>query len=864
MYRNILTTTLSESTTPAVSTTTTMTTPPSSPAVVGQTESVSATVAPVSPGSGTPTGTVTFSGGAGTLCTGTLNESTPDTTSCTYTYDGPLSSPDSVTASYVNDAKLRLFGLDGDAGHGQSGRHHDLDAVGQQRREPGQPRRRGRARHAFLDGDGERTGSGTPTGSVSFSDGGATPLCTGTLSGGSDTATCTYTPATTNTGDSITANYGGDTNDTSSTSSSLTEVVDAAPTTTTLTISPTTPLVGQSVTLSATVTANAPGGGSPTGTVTFDGNGGSLCAATLSGDPATASCTTMYAGVTSDSITANYPGDGNYVLSSASSTLSVGQATTSTAVAPDDSTPVVGEQVTYTATVSVTPPGSGAPTGTVSFTGTNSGPVCTDVPVSNSETATCTHAYTSTGSDSVSAAYSGDSNFVSSGSSTSVVIGQDATTTTVSASPSPAVVGQAVTLTGVVAPVSPGAATPSGSVSFSDAGGTCTGTLSGMAPYTASCTTTYSSPVSDDTVTGTYGGDANDAGSPGTTTETVNQDATNTVVAFSPTSPVVGQQVTYTASVSVAAPGAGTPTGSVVFSGDGDTTYCTSALSGANPAATCTKTYAGAGGDTVTAAYGGDTNDLTSTGTETPTIGQDATTTSAVFASPSSPVVGQAVTLEATVAVTAPGAGTPSGTVSFSGDGASCTGNLSESSPDMASCTTTFPGATSGTVTATYGGDTNDVGSSGTTTVSVRKAGTMTTVTSSPSSPVAGQTISLSATVAAQAPGAGVPTGTVTFTSGGTLCSATLDGSSPDTASCSATFNGGTSGTVTGTYGGDTNFTGSNWLHIALDRQGVHHHDGELVDESRRHWTAVDLHGHCGRSCPRHRDAVGQRDFCLQ
>jgi hypothetical protein len=216
--------------------------------------------------------------------------------------------------------------------------------------------------------------------------------------------------------------------------------------------------------------------------------------------------------------------------------------------------------------------------------------------------------------------------------------------------------------------------------------------------------------------------------------------------------------------------------------------------------------------DTVSGSYGGDVNDAGSPGTTTEMVNQDATATSAVSVSPSSPVVGQTVTVAATVAVAAPGAGTPSGTVSFSGDGASCTGTLSESSTDTASCTTTFSGATSGTgtVTATYGGDTNDVGSFGTTTVSVGKAATMTTVTSSPSSPVAGQTISLSATVAAQAPGAGVPTGTVTFTSGSTLCQATLDGSSPDTASCNATFNGGASETVTGTYGGDTNFTGSN------------------------------------------------------
>ena len=74
--------------------------------------------------------------------------------------------------------------------------------------------------------------------------------------------------------------------------------------------------------------------------------------------------------------------------------------------------------------------------------------------------------------------------------------------------------------------------------------------------------------------------------------------------------------------MTVVSPGVGTPTGSVVFAGNGPTTYCTSPLSTANPpTATCTKTYAGAGNDSVTATYGGDTNDVGSTGTEMPTIG---------------------------------------------------------------------------------------------------------------------------------------------------------------------------------------------------------------------------------------------------
>ena len=85
------------------STTTTLL-PVTSPVVVGQSQTLSATVNPVSPGTGTPTGTVTFNGASGPLCSTMLNESSPDTASCNYIYTGPLPSPDSVSASYAGDS----------------------------------------------------------------------------------------------------------------------------------------------------------------------------------------------------------------------------------------------------------------------------------------------------------------------------------------------------------------------------------------------------------------------------------------------------------------------------------------------------------------------------------------------------------------------------------------------------------------------------------------------------------------------------------------------------------------------------------------------------------------------------------------
>src|SRR5262249_58186654 len=71
------------------------------------------------------------------------------------------------------------------------------------------------------------------------------------------------------------------------------------------------------------------------------------------------------------------------------------------------------------------------------------------------------------------------------------------------------------------------------------------------------------------------------------------------------------------------------------------------------------------GARAITAVEGGDTNDLTSTSaTLTFTVTADATTT-AVGASPATTVYGQKETFTAKVIVKSPGAGTPTGTVTF-------------------------------------------------------------------------------------------------------------------------------------------------------------------------------------------------------
>src|SRR5262249_23671577 len=101
-----------------------------------------------------------------------------------------------------------------------------------------------------------------PTGTVTFKDGG-TPLRTGNLNGsGQVTFSTTNLTAGTH---SIMADYSGDTNFLTSSSSPLSQTVNPTSTTTTLISAPNPSLIGQPVTFTATVGSST--GGIATGTV---------------------------------------------------------------------------------------------------------------------------------------------------------------------------------------------------------------------------------------------------------------------------------------------------------------------------------------------------------------------------------------------------------------------------------------------------------------------------------------------------------------------------------------------------------------------------------------------------------------------
>jgi hypothetical protein len=123
--------------------------------------------------------------------------------------------------------------------------------------------------------------------------------------------------------------------------------------------------------------------------------------------------------------------------------------------------------------------------------------------------------------------------------------------------------------------------------------------------------------------------------------------------------------VTFTATVGVLAPGAGTPTSTFTFM-DGNVVLGTAAVGRAGTA-TFTTSFATTGGHIITAVFSGDSNFEASRQALTEQVNAHTTrktTTTALLASANPVVVGHAVTFTATVR-DASETGTPTGTVTF-------------------------------------------------------------------------------------------------------------------------------------------------------------------------------------------------------
>ncbi len=172
---------------------------------------------------------------------------------------------------------------------------------------------------------------------------------------------------------------------------------------------------GQTVTFTATVFPAAPIIGTPTGSVTFDDgfDGRTTVLGTVMLSDGTATFTIASLGVGSQSITAVYGGDTNYVPCRGALTETVNQDPTTTVVGALSNPSLAGQMFTLAATVTADAPGAGTPSGTIDFYNATTGTDLGTVPLALGA-ADLTIGPLSVGPYNIVAKYSGDGNFTAS------------------------------------------------------------------------------------------------------------------------------------------------------------------------------------------------------------------------------------------------------------------------------------------------------------------------------------------------------------------------------------------------------------------------------------------------------------------
>jgi hypothetical protein len=454
-----------------------------------------------------------------------------------------------------------------------------------------------------------------------------------------------------------------------------------------------------------------------------------------------------------------------------------------TALSANPSTPVYGQNVTLTAIVGST--SAGTLTGTVTFTDGNTTLGNASV-VSGQASIITTFAV---GTHSLSASYSGDSNFDPSASSLlplSVAKANSQTLVTSSLNPSQA--GQSVTFTATVTPIYSG--TPTGLVSFYDGA-----TLLTAVPLTGNIATYSTSALTlgSHNITATYSGDTNFNTSSALVQQSV-KSITTTALTSSLNPSTYGQQVIFLATVTS---NAGTPSGTVQFTSNKQVLATVKLLGGVASFAT---SNLNAGNTLLLATYAGNTSFQGSSASLLQVVnGAVSTTTSITGATPNPATYGNAVTFTASVTSNN---GVPTGIVKFK-SGATSLGQATLSN-GTATLSTTGAQLAGGAdpVTATYVG--NGQFSSSISPAfyeTVFQTTSSATVSSSANPSSAGQPVTFTATITGAF---ATPTGKVRFMDGSTVL-ATIPMTNGVALFTTTTLASG-SHTINASYAGDLNY----------------------------------------------------------
>ncbi|MGA7155463.1 MAG: Ig-like domain repeat protein [Acidobacteriaceae bacterium] len=592
-------------------------------------------------------------------------------------------------------------------------------------------------------------GGDSTTGTLSFSkNGAAISGCSDLSEGSNEEATCTTSGLALGS-DAVTASYSGDANDAASVSPTIIQVVKQ-PATVVLAVSPNPVVVTANVTLTATVTAAT---GTPTGTVTFYDGSTAVGSSNLNGEGiGSFSTTALAAGM--QHLTAQYSGDGtNAAGTSNAINETVQQATTTSALASSSSTDTVGNDLTFTATV--TSADGLSPTGTVKFM--NGATILGSGSVGANGTAILSLSSLAPGTYTIVAVYSGDTDDAASTSSAlSETIQQIPTATTLTANTNPISAGAMLNLNVDVAPT--GSSTDggvlSGSVTFSE-GATVYGVevinSSGNAVLPITTLTAGSH-----NITASYAGDTNYASSTSAIfVQTVQPTATTTTLSSQSTSTLAGQPASFTASVSSATV---IPSGDVDFE-DGGVIIGQGTLNAQGVSAFSTKTLAVAT-HTITAVYLGD-QDYSASASAALQQSVELATSSLSLVGPSA-AVDAGMTFGVTIGLSSNGVA-PSGAMALrNGDATIATQSVA--TDGTFSFANLSLGVGSYQLTAAYSGDANNAASvSNSAAVTVQLTPTVTSIISSASPSTVGVGVTFTATATGGTP---APTGLVEFVDG--------------------------------------------------------------------------------------------------
>jgi len=560
----------------------------------------------------------------------------------------------------------------------------------------------------------------------------------------------------------------------------------ARPSTTTMSVSPSPSVFGQSISVHYAVTSAY---GTPTGDVEIDLGLGWLwffdvCTAPVS----QGSCTIDLAGymtyVGQASVSVRYLGDTIHAGSSSGVTHTVNKGDAHVTVSTDPSTVVSGQTFTVTGSVSPAPPAAGYPSGTVVFSA--AGQTCSADTISSQ--ASCSLTATHAGPLVIEAAYGGDARFNAANGTLAIDIERALTSLSIVAdAPDPSEIGQAYEVATQLAVVAPGGGTPGGMVTVSDGIDSC-----GVVAPATSCWLVSSTP-GDKTLLATYSGDADFAGavSAGEPHAVTRHPSASAITAVTPSPSVVGQTVDVAFAVTAAA---GAPSGTVMIAASSGESCATTVEAGS-----CPLTFANAGDRTLTVNYAGDASFLPSSGTASHGVQKGGVNVS-LDVTPASTVSGESFLASVTVVATPPAAGVPGGIVTVSADGASCTATLSGGAGSCSLAVAT-PGVVS--VVADYGGEANFNAGSDSASHTVSKGDVVVSVGTAPATSVVGQPFAATATVSAAAPATGTPGGSVTISAAGANCTATLaDG----VATCELAAPHAGTVTVAASYAGDARF----------------------------------------------------------